>query len=181
MSTSIVYRSKSLEQFLQQPNIEESPAWELVNEVVTQKVMPTFYHSRLQKKLIKIIDSVSSSYEAFPELRCILTHNSVVPDVSVIHRDRFPQSNQAIEGPPDWGIEILSPNQSALKVIAKLELCLQEGMKLGWLIDPADQVILIMWPDRPAKIIQNSMLLPLPSDLNLTLTPSEVFSWVTEI
>lgn len=68
----------TLDEFSQLPNIEESPAWEFLNGQVLQKPMPTFYHSLLQKYLVRAIDNTNSTYEAFPELRCILDRKSVV-------------------------------------------------------------------------------------------------------
>lgn len=38
-----------LEEFLAQPNIEISPAWELINGEALQKPMPTLFDSRLQR------------------------------------------------------------------------------------------------------------------------------------
>ena len=35
----------TLEQFLVQPEIEESPAWELLEGEVVQKPMPSLFHS----------------------------------------------------------------------------------------------------------------------------------------
>jgi Uma2 family endonuclease len=88
--TSTILRPISLEEFSRLPNRDESPAWELFNGQVLQKPMPTLHHSRRQKRLVAVIDSVSSPYEAFPELRCVLSQNSVVPDITVIHQDRLP-------------------------------------------------------------------------------------------
>ena len=84
----------TLQEFLKLPNIEESPAWELLHGISRQKPMPTLYHSRLQKRLVAAIDAAENTYEAFPELRCVLSQNSVVPDVSIIRRDRLPSGNE---------------------------------------------------------------------------------------
>ena len=138
----------TLQDFLKQPNIEESPAWEYMAGQADQKpIYPTAHHSILQKRLTAAIDQTNSAYEAFPELRCILSRNSVVPDITVIHRDRIPSTNVALNGAPDWIIEILSPDQSTTKLIAKIQTCLQEGTQLGWLIDPSEQVIMALLPD----------------------------------
>lgn len=125
----------TLQEFLRLRDINDSPRWEFINQVPYQKPMPTLYNSRLQKRLVSVIDSTVSAYEAFPEFRCILTQSSVVPDITVIQRDRAPKSNETLMGAPDWGIEILSPNQSTMRAIDKIQVCLQEGMELGWLID----------------------------------------------
>jgi Uma2 family endonuclease len=133
--TSVALHPIALDEFSQLPSIEESPAWELINGQVSQKPMPTFHHSRLQKRLANAIDNANGPYEAFPELRCILSQNSVVPDIAVIHQNRIPTDNEPIKGAPNWLIEILAPDQSTTKLIAKIQDCLAEGTELGWLID----------------------------------------------
>lgn len=169
---------RTLQDFLKLPNIEESPAWEFVDGQVTQKPMPTTHHSILQKRLTAAIDQADSTYEAFPELRCVLSNNSVVPDITVIRRERIPSRNIPVEGAPDWMIEILSPDQSTTKLIAKIQNCLQEGTQLGWLIDLDEQVIMVLWPDSRMALLKNSDRLPVLDDIPLDLTVEQVFNWV---
>jgi len=168
----------TLQSFLELPNIEESPAWELVDGQAEQKPMPTVHHSILQKRLIAAIDQADSPYEAFPELRCTLSRNSVVPDITVIHQNRLPSGNTPIQGTPDWMIEILSPDQSTTKLIAKIQTCLQEGTQLGWLVDPTERVIMVLWPDRRIALLSSSDRLPVPQAISLELTTEQVFRWI---
>ncbi|MBD1831214.1 Uma2 family endonuclease [Cyanobacteria bacterium FACHB-472] len=170
----------ALQDFLKLPNIEESPAWEFVDGQANQKPMPTAFHSILQKRLTAAIDQADSPYEAFPALRCILSSNSVVPDITVIYQDRVPSENVAVEGAPDWMIEILSPDQSTTKLIAKIQTCLQEGTQLGWLIDPTERVIIILWPDNRIALLRSSDRLPVPQDIPLELTVDQVFGWLRQ-
>ncbi|MCL1472129.1 Uma2 family endonuclease [Argonema antarcticum] len=170
----------TLQDFLKLPNIEESPAWEFVDGQANQKHIPTIHHSILQKRLTAAIDRANSPYEAFPELRCTLSSNSVVPDITVIHKNRVPTGNTPVEGPPDWMIEILSPDQSTTKLIAKIQTCLQEGTKLGWLIDPTEEVIVVLWPDARIGLHKNSHRLPVLPDMTLDLTVVQVFGWVRD-
>jgi Uma2 family endonuclease len=165
----------TLDEFSQLPNIEESPAWELLNGQVLQKPMPTFYHSLLQKYLVRAIDNTKSDYEAFPELRCILSKNSVVPDVTIIHKSRIPLDNSAIQGAPDWLIEILSTDQSTTKLITKIQACLGEGSKLGWLVDSQEEVIMIFLPDQPLRLVSGDDPLIFLDGMSLQLTPSQIF------
>ena len=171
----------TLQEFLNLPNIEESPAWEFVDGQANQKPMPTADHSILQKRLTAAIDQADSPYEAFPELRCILSSNSVVPDITVIYQDRIPPGNTAVEGAPDWMIEILSPDQSTTKLIAKIQTCLHQGTKLGWLIDPTEQVIMVLWPDSRIALLNSGDRLPVPENIPLNLTVEQVFSWLRRV
>ncbi len=165
----------TLSEFSQLPNIEESPAWELLNGQVLQKPMPTFFHSLLQKSLVRAIDNTNSSYEAFPELRCILSKSSVVPDITIIHQSRIPCGNKPIQGAPDWLIEILSPDQSITKLITKIQACLAEGSKLGWLIDSQEEVIMIFLPDQPLRLVSGDDPLIFLDEMSLQLTPNQIF------
>jgi Uma2 family endonuclease len=170
----------TLEEFYQRPNLEESPAWELFNGQVLQKPMPTFHHSRLQKRLVTAIDAVNSPYEAFPELRCILSQNSVVPDITIIHQTRISNQNEPIQGAPNWLIEILSPDQSTTKLIEKIQICLDEGAQLGWLIDSQEAVIMVFLPNQSLRVHKGDSLLPVLSDVALKLTPEQIFGWLQQ-
>ncbi|MFN9858996.1 MAG: Uma2 family endonuclease, partial [Pseudanabaena sp.] len=103
---------------------------------------------------------------------------SVVPDVTIVAKERLPQINQAIEGAPDWIIEILSPDQRATRVITKIQACLEAGTKLAWLIDPLEEVVMVFWADRPLVILRGDSLLPVLPDIKLELTPMEIFAWM---
>ena len=125
----------NLETFLQQPNIESSPAWEFIQGKAQQKPMPTLFHSRLQRNLVNQINNRTQSYEAIQELRCIVPPFSPVPDIAIIQRDRFSDEDGLFQGSPDWLIEIRSPNQSMLDLQSKILHCLSNGTLLAWLID----------------------------------------------
>ena len=127
--------SSHLDTFLQQPNIETSPAWEFIQGQAKQKPMPTLFHSRLQRNLVNKINSQSKNYEAIQELRCIVPPLSPVPDIAVIKSDRLTEVDGPLQGAPDWLIEIRSPDQNTLDLQNKILHCLNNGTHLAWLID----------------------------------------------
>jgi len=73
---------------------------------------------------------------------------------------------------------LLYPIIKEKAVITKIQVCLEAGAKLAWLIDPVEAVVLVFWNDRPLEILQGSSLLPVLSNLQLQLTPMEIFSWM---
>jgi Uma2 family endonuclease len=116
----------TLLEFLQIP--ETKPASEFINGNIIQKPMPKGRHSRLQAQLCATINQVTEPAKiayAFPELRCSFGDRSIVPDVAIFSWEKIPFTDNG-EIPdnfniaPDWVIEILSPEQSANKVIKKI-------------------------------------------------------------
>jgi Uma2 family endonuclease len=177
----------TLEDFLQQSYIDDSPAYEYINNQVSQKPMPQTHHSRLQLKLATAIDSYGESSQialAFPELRCNFGGRSIVPDIAVILWEKIPfndndePENSPIFFAPDWSIEILSPSQKYTKVIDNILFCLEHGSQIGWLIDPEERLILVFQPQKAPVIYRDDQQLPVLKNLDLQLTPNQIFSWL---
>jgi Uma2 family endonuclease len=182
--TTAPVRNLSLNEFLQLPYIEESPAWEYIDGSAIQKPMAGGKHSLLQKRLIGAIDQAGTNYEAFPELRCTFGNRSVVPDVVIIERQQVPtdQNGEIISSgitfAPPWIIEILSPDQSQTRVTGNILHCIHYGTKLAWLLDPSERSILTYQPNRLPNLLSGSELLPVIEGIDLSLTVEQVFSWL---
>jgi len=174
-----------LEEFLELP--ETKPALEFIRGEIDQKLMPQGEHSRLQGKLCEVINQVVESKKlayAFPELRCTFGGNSIVPDVAVFRWDRIPRQPSGrvanrFNIPPDWSIEILSPDQSQTKVLGNLLHGSEHGTELGWLIDPEEESILVVFSEQRVRLLHGDASLPVLRELELVLTVKEVFSWLT--
>lgn len=175
----------SLEEFLHLP--ETKPATEFINGATSQKPMPQGKHSRLQLKLCNVIAPVVEEPKiagVFPELRCTFGGASLVPDIVIVRWDRIPReaSGQVANRfnlQPDWSIEILSPDQNLTKVLGNLLHCSQNGTELGWLLNPAEESILIVLPEQRVQLLTGAQLLPVIAGLSLELTVEQVFGWLT--
>ncbi|AFY70311.1 protein of unknown function DUF820 [Thalassoporum mexicanum PCC 7367] len=169
----------SLEQFLQLPYIEESPAWNYVDRTAQQKPMPSFFHSVIQRHLPNAIDQAAQGqYLAFPELRCVLSAVSIVPDITVIGASRKPTKNEPLFGAPDWTIEILSTNQKQSRVIRNILACIDAGAEVGWLIDPDEQLVFVYFRGEPTVCVSGDRLIPALADLDLNLSAAQLFAWL---
>jgi Uma2 family endonuclease len=173
----------TLADFLQLPDMEESPAWEYVNGVALQKPMPKTRHSLLQKRLVNVVDDNTNDYTALPELRCTFGGRSVVPDISVIAWQRIlvtaaGEPADDFNAAPDWTMEILSPNQNATRVIDNILHCIKHGAKLGWMLDPDDYSILVLTPHREPEVFRGDRPLTLMINSNLVLTADQIFAWL---
>jgi Uma2 family endonuclease len=176
----------SIEEFLKLP--ETKPASEYIDGQIFQKPMPQGKHSRLQTRLSTSINQAGEPQKlalALTELRCTFAGKSIVPDIAVFEWQRIPldangQIANRFEIAPDWTIEILSPEQSASKVIRKITFCIKNGTKLGYFIDPDDESITVFQPNQLPEVKDKQDILPTLKVLNnWKLTVADVFSWLS--
>lgn len=183
MVTSIQSPSKiSLEEFLLLP--ETKPASEYLDGEIYQKAMPQGKHSTLQIKFSSAINQVGKPQKlafAFTELRCTFGGGAVVPDVAVFEWPRIPLNSlgeieNRFEIAPDWIIEILSPDQSSSRVIKKILFCLKNHTKLGWMIDPEEELVIVFKPQQEPEIKENEDILPVLDVLSgLQMSAADLF------
>jgi Uma2 family endonuclease len=174
----------TLEEFLQFP--ETKPLREYINGQIIEKPMPKTRHSRLQSKIIQTINNLTEDHKiayAFPELRCTFGGRSMVPDVVVFEWGRIPRTEKGrianrFNIHPDWSVEILSPHQSYLKVLDNLLFCSQAGTKLGWLIHPDEEFILVVFPEQKIKLFKDDDVLPMLASIDLLLKVNDIFDWL---
>ena len=178
----------NIEEFLALP--ETKPASEYIDGKIIQKPMPKGKHSTIQGELIIALNSALKPQKiarAFPELRCTFGGRSTVPDVTVFIWDRIPRDNNgeianSFEAAPDWTIEILSPDQSQSRVTKNILHCLDNGTKLGWLIDLQEQSVLVYFSKQQPEFFEDANnVLPVPDFANsFSLTLGELFGWLLE-
>jgi len=179
-------KSLTLEEFLALP--ETKPASEYIHGKIFQKPMPKGKHSRLQEKLsgrINLVLEDEGIAIAFPELRCTFGDRSTVPDIAVFQSSRIPTDDTGdianiFPIPPDWTIEILSPEQSSTKVVNNILHCLDHGCAMGWLLDPADKSVTVYPKGQQPRYFSGSEdRLPVPEfAANFELTVGQLFAWL---
>jgi Uma2 family endonuclease len=178
----------TLVDFLKLP--ETKPASEFVDGQISQKPMPQGKHSTIQGDLVPAINNVLKPdriARAYPELRCTFGGRSTVPDVAVFAWERIPRDEDGKVAnvfalAPDWTIEIPSPEQSQTRVVRNILHCLSNGTQMGWLIDPADELIFVYLADRTISVYEEKPdLLPVPGFASsLQLTVDRLFSWLED-
>ncbi|MEI6429644.1 MAG: Uma2 family endonuclease [Pseudanabaena sp. ELA607] len=179
----------SLEAFLDLPETE--PASEYAHGTITQKPMPKGKHSIIQFELASAINQQTKTTKfayALPELRCTFGGRSIVADIAVVRWANLPldldgEISNLFQHPPDWIIEILSPEQSSILVIEKILACLKEGSEIGWLIDPATKSIMVLQNGSTqiyfAEADPQQFLPVLTGVENWQITASNIFAWLT--
>lgn len=173
----------SLTDFLQLP--ETKPACEYINGQIIPKPMPQGKHSSIQTELAAALNFTLRKPQlarAFSELRCTFGDRSLIPDIAVfqwsnITRDDNGEVANTFLRPPDWTIEILSPDQSQTKVTKNILHCLDHGTAMGWLIDPAEKTIFVYQPGQQTLVFDRpDQSLPRPDFASaLPLTVQDIF------
>lgn len=143
-------------------------------------------HSRLRGKLCDSINRVSEESKiayAFPRLQCSFGNRSIIPDISVFRWEQIPFTGEGdvpdrFELPPDWVIEILSPEQKANKAIGNISYCLDFDSRLGWFLDPDDLSILVFQPQQQPRLSVGTDQLPVLDGIELNLTVDQVYGWL---
>jgi Uma2 family endonuclease len=179
-------KTLTLAEFLTLP--ETDPASEYIDGKIIQKPMPKGSHSTIQGEGVAVINAMTKPQRiawAFPELRCTFGGRSIVPDIAMFTWERIPIQDDGNIAEnfnvfPDWSIEILSPEQSVTRVTLNLLHCLKYGCQLGWLIDPAERLVIVYSPNQsPSYFEEPRAILPVPEFASgVQLTLEQLFGWL---
>ncbi len=184
MVSNLIARPLTLDEFLELPEVK--PDWEFMKGEIVQKPIPKGRHSRLQGKLCNVINNLVEETKiayAFPELRCSFGDRSIVPDIAVFQWQNIPflvdgEVPDRFNLPPNWIIEILSPEQQPNKVIGNILHCMQYGTALGWFIDPDDRSVLSFRQEQQPRLIEGEEILPSLENIALNMTANHLFAWL---
>jgi Uma2 family endonuclease len=77
------------------------------------------------------------------------------PDVAFLSAARIPENPTAgfFDGPPDLAVEVLSPNDRAGDVLAKIQEWLSSGCRMVWLVDPITRTVTVYHDRRNAQVL----------------------------
>lgn len=143
----------TLADFLEESNAQP---FELINGERIPKVASVFGHSKVIQKLFSAILSRILLFglkgDVYSELTFILpgsyranwVEGSRIPDVMFFVDDRIAQYETAtpdhnerpLELIPDFVAEVVSPNDKYTDINKKVEVYLQDGVRLIWVLDP---------------------------------------------
>jgi Uma2 family endonuclease len=156
----------TLDEYLKLP--ETKPYNEFVGGELVQKTMGTLGHSIVQNLLgfaLGIYLRANPIGIAVTELRCIFGpaggEAARLPDVAFIaaHRVRGAMWNGPFYGAPDLAVEILSPDDRWVDVMAKLRFYLENGVRLVWLVDPIGRTVMVLSSPSESHILTESEVL----------------------
>jgi Uma2 family endonuclease len=126
------------------------PDWkrcELIDGALVVSPNPTIRHITLVKRLLRIFFAAEDRglLDVYPEPNVVLAEHQVPqPDLAIVlpsSRERVKE--KAIVGPPDLAIEVLSPSTRRYDLGPKKRAYARAGVLRYWVVDPADDQVLI--------------------------------------
>lgn len=155
-SVNIGAKSKlTLEDFFSLVDGEGDVTYELIQGQAVPKMSPKFFHYRLTKALLKLLEGwCQERGEVAIEWAIRLTQQDrdwvPVPDLLYISYERFPadwMQDDACPVAPELVIEIISPGQTFGQLATKARDYLDAGVLRVWIVDSKARTITVFYPD----------------------------------
>ena len=170
--------SMTVEQFRQLP--ETGPFYyELRDGDAVPVPRPKLKHTLVQIQLEKLLE------QAIPEMfvavefpfRALPEHELRVADVAMVSRDRIKQTDPEdnLHGAPDLVVEVLSPSNTVAEINDKEKLCLENGSKEFWVVDPDLRQVKVSTPDSITTTFRSGQEIALRVFGGVRLRVDEIF------
>jgi Uma2 family endonuclease len=122
-------------------------------EIMTKVIVPLGAYVQAQK--LGVVVGASTGFR-------MKTGNTRSPDVSFVAKARLRgrrPTKKFFQGAPDLAVEIISPNDLWIRATQKIAELFANGARLAWVINPADQTVLVYHSAQPDRILKAGDLL----------------------
>jgi Uma2 family endonuclease len=128
---------------------------------------PKLKHHLIQDRLVELLKPVAQqaghvsmefAFRALPE------HELRVADVAFIGKERLENTDpdDNLHGAPDLVVEVLSPSNTVSEIYDKEKLCLENGAREFWVVDPGLRQVKVSTPDGHTLTYRSGREIPLP-------------------
>ncbi len=162
--TTTAQKLISAEEFSRVPQPPDGSRQELIRGVIVTMPPPGGSHGvcclKVGRKLGDFVDdnrlgAVASNDTGFFTERNPDTVRGA--DVAYWSKDRLPDVPDAYIGiPPDLAVEVVSPGDHFARVQRKVIHFLNHGVKLLWVVDPADRSVTVYRPGEAPRILEEN-------------------------
>ena len=141
-------------------------SYELHQGELVKVSRPKARHYRLQMQLLKPLEAVAPPGSLvgieFP-FRPLPEHELRVADVAYVSPSRWQQVDPEdnLHGAPELVIEVLSPSNTAAEILAKEQICLENGCLEFWVVDDQRRQVRVTTADGRVTIYKPGQSIPL--------------------
>ena len=99
-------------------------------------------------------------------------HEYRIAEVALVSRNRWERipPEGYLDGAPDLVVEVLSPSNSASEMQDKEQMCLENGCREFWIVDPVRRQIRVSTPGGRFLFYRDGQQVPLPNGGSLAVT-----------
>lgn len=156
----------TVEEFQKLPEDSGLVYHELRHGEIVAVTRPKLKHIKVQKRLERLLETASGGAGvAVMELsfRPLAEHELRVADVAYVSIERWSRADPEGDfmGAPELVIEVLSPSNTAAEIYDKEKLCLENGAKEFWVVDPDRRQVKVSTPDGRTLTYQSGQEIPL--------------------
>jgi len=141
----------TVEQFRQLPE-DQFRHYELRHGELVKVTSPKLKHVLIQNRLVDLLRAAAAP-GGFVSMefgfRASAEYELRSADVGFVTKERFEASDPEdnLHGAPDLTIEVLSPSNSAAEMNEREKLCLENGCREFWVVDPDLRQVKVSTPD----------------------------------
>jgi len=112
------------------------PECELLGGETRPKPLGTITHSKMEKRLTRLLEQFYGEHRVQFELSVIIGGDVVIPDVCVLASEHPVMHRDVLNESPLLCIEVLSPSKLPVEMFAKCERYREFGVPFCWVLDP---------------------------------------------
>jgi Uma2 family endonuclease len=155
---AILTGSLSVAEFARLPQPEGGVRQELHHGELVELPPVEKIHTKLQKRLVALLESAATSSglesdKEFP-FRPEPEHQIWIADVALYHVADWERTadDDWFHGVPEIVIEVLSPSNTASEMLDRENICLRNGGKEFWLVDPNRRSVKVVRADGYSRV-----------------------------
>jgi Uma2 family endonuclease len=157
----------TVEEFRKLPEDRGAVYHELRHGEAVAVTRPKFKHFLIQRNLQEALTRLAepgSCVDTEVAFRPLPEHELWVADVAYLSAERFQQVDleDNVRGAPELVIEVLSPSNTVAEIYDKEKLCLENGAREFWVVDPDRRQVKISTPDGHTQTYPAGQEMPLP-------------------
>ncbi len=157
----------TVEEFSRLPKDNGPVYHELRHGEIVPVTRPILKHQIIQRRLCRYLEPLApaGSYLAYEvPFRPLPEFELRVADVAWVSPERWAATDleNYVRGAPDLVIEVLSPSNSVTEMNEREQLCLENGAKEFWVVDPKRCQVKVSTPDGITRTWKSGQVIPLP-------------------
>jgi Uma2 family endonuclease len=155
--------------------------YELRDGELVQMTRPALKHQVIQVRIINLLRS-SAGQRSFVSMefpfRALPEHEFRIADVAFVSQERWEHVDleSHFQGAPDLVVEVLSPSNTAQEMLEKQKLCLDNGAREFWVVNPKLRQVSVATPGGITTTYSEGQEIPLPLFGGGSLKVEAIFS-----